>query len=327
MQGFLFFGNGRRVVEFVRAWLDGAHDNAHYAILDLAHATGADASAVDALLEAARLVQATHRREAPALYVCGAHEDVRRALRRRQASGGAAVKQSLDVDSALGDCEARLLRDLREGNSQTPLRRLGGDGPAVVSFERALVTAVRRSALSGFAADAEIDALLAGPGLSECAEARRLKSGEALLPHGAAGEPTGHDDALYIVASGRMNVRRDPNQSTGAILRKARRHATSISVLQYFSGKYGSLEVNHAGHFASLSSEQGVSLGRTSSCGGRGASASSWPRSRACCTSCPSPRSTRSPGATRPRTARSGGSSRGTSAARPSGRSGGSEAW
>ena len=77
VQGFLFFGNGRRVVEFGGAWLDGAHDNAHYAILDLAHATGADASAVDALLEAARLVQATHRREVPALYVCGAHEDVR----------------------------------------------------------------------------------------------------------------------------------------------------------------------------------------------------------------------------------------------------------
>ena len=47
------------------------HDSAHYAIFDLAHATGADASAVDALLEAARLVQATHRREVPALYACG----------------------------------------------------------------------------------------------------------------------------------------------------------------------------------------------------------------------------------------------------------------
>ncbi len=233
VQGFLFFGNGRRVVEFVRAWLDGAQDNPHYAILDLAHATGADASAVDALLEAARLVQATHRREVPALYVCGAHEDVRRALRRRQASGGAAVKQSLDVDSALGDCEARLLRDLREGNSQTPLRRLG---TTVVSFDKALIGAVRRSALSAFAADAEIDQLLSGPGLSECAEARRLKSGEALLPHGAAGEPTGHDDALYIVASGRMTVRRDPNQSTGAILRKARRHATSFRLAELGPG-------------------------------------------------------------------------------------------
>ena len=185
------------------------------------------------MLEAARLVQATHRREVPALYVCGAHEDVRRALRRRQASGGAAVKQSLDVDSALGDCEARLLRDLREGNTQTPLRRLG---TTVVSFDKALIGAVRRSALSGFAADAEIDALLAGPGLSECAEARRLKSGEALLPHGAAGEPTGHDDALYIVASGRMTVRRDPNQSTGAILRKARRHATSFRLAELGPG-------------------------------------------------------------------------------------------
>ena len=49
----------------------------------------------------------------------------------------------------------------------------------------------RHDHLSGFAADAEIDALLAEPGLSECAEARRLKSGEALLPHGAADEPTG----------------------------------------------------------------------------------------------------------------------------------------
>ena len=166
------FCSCRRVVEFVRAWLDGAHDNAHYAILDLAHATGADASAVDALLEAARLVQATHRREVPALYVCGAHEDVRRAFRRRQASGGAAVKQSLDVDSALGDCEARLLRDLREGNSQTPLRRLG---TTVVSFDKALIGAVQAKRLSGFAADAEIDQLLAGPGLSECAEARRSK--------------------------------------------------------------------------------------------------------------------------------------------------------
>ena len=86
------------------------------------------------------------------------------------------MKQSLDVDSALGDCEARLLRDLREGNSQTPLRRLG---TTVVSFDKALIGAVRRSALSGFAADAEIDQLLSGPGLSECAEARRLKSGEA----------------------------------------------------------------------------------------------------------------------------------------------------
>jgi len=32
VQGFLFFGNGRRVVEFVRAWLDGANDNAHYVL-------------------------------------------------------------------------------------------------------------------------------------------------------------------------------------------------------------------------------------------------------------------------------------------------------
>ena len=60
VQGFLFFGNGRRVVDFVRAWLS-AGDGTHYCVLDLAHATGADASAIDALLEAARLVKATHR--------------------------------------------------------------------------------------------------------------------------------------------------------------------------------------------------------------------------------------------------------------------------
>ena len=232
VQGFLFFGNGRRVVEFVRAWLDDSND-AHYAILDLAHATDANASAVDALLEAARLVQATHRREVPALYICGAHEDVQRALRRRQLSGGAAMKQALDVDSALGDCEARLLRDLREGNAQTPTKCVGG---AVVSFDRALTTAVRRSALSGPAADAELEALLKGPGLRECAAARRLRNSEALLPHGAAGDPTGHDDALYIVAAGRMNVRRDPNQSTGARLRKARRHAPSFRIAELGPG-------------------------------------------------------------------------------------------
>ena len=65
------------------------------------------------------------------------------------ASATAAVPPSkprlqVDVDSALGNCEARLLRDLREGNSQTPLRRLG---TTVVSFDKALIGAVRRSAV------------------------------------------------------------------------------------------------------------------------------------------------------------------------------------
>ena len=72
--------------------------------------------------------------------------------------GGAAVKQSLDVDSALGDCEARLLRDLR-GQRQTPLRRR----TTVVSFDKALIGAVRRSALSGFAAEPRSTRCWRGP--------------------------------------------------------------------------------------------------------------------------------------------------------------------
>ena len=127
VQGFLFFGNGRRVVEFVRAWLDGAHDNAHYAILDLAHATGADASAVDALLEAARLVQATHRREVPALYVCGAHEDVQAGAPAASGIG----RRGREAVAGRGLCPGRL----RGALAARPARGQLADAAAALGYD------------------------------------------------------------------------------------------------------------------------------------------------------------------------------------------------
>ena len=96
VQGFLFFGNGGASSNSLGRGSTGrmTTPTTRFSRM-LAHATGADASAVDALLKrrasCKRRIDARCRRSTCA----GRTEDVRRALRRRQASGGAAVKQSL----------------------------------------------------------------------------------------------------------------------------------------------------------------------------------------------------------------------------------------
>ena len=88
--------------------------------------------------------------------------------------------------------------------------------PSELSFGGAVRLALRRTALL----DRDRDALLGAlDGLAGVARACELPRGQELLSRSSAGDAVDpRHDALYVVARGRINVRHDPQQSTGGRL-------------------------------------------------------------------------------------------------------------
>jgi len=202
VQGFLFFGNGKRLVEFVDAILDD-HDEPQYVVLDCAHAIGADSSAIDALIEVAARVARRHaadvlRRDGPPIYVSGAQPDLVQALRRRDAQH--VVHLVVDLDRALGSCEARLI------HSKAP-RRPPWDGEAPP-----FAAGVDRTPLRNARDKAQL--LEALDQVSGKVQRVDLADGDELMSRSRTGEQVNESDALFFVAAGTVSVRHDPQQST-----------------------------------------------------------------------------------------------------------------
>lgn len=281
LQGYLFFGNGVKVLNFVAALLEQdalSSVGGMFVIVDCTLCLGADASAVDALLEASKLVAATHNqhdliREGPALYISGSPDSMREALKKRSCLPSDVVL-SRDLDRACELCEDRLLLNIRRTKSRraalfTPTKR----PPANISSRRpknddellklkerdkmhvsaGLLAGLREKELPPPAQQASttepkkgkleysndvLEAMrfsLNMTALSEASDGReiiarlevalasrakvvRLSQGRTLMSRARAGEPVDpRVDAVYVVASGRIAVRHDPQQSTGGL--------------------------------------------------------------------------------------------------------------
>lgn len=217
LQGFLFFGNGCKITAFVTALIDDDDDHAFkggvFVVLDLGLCLGADASAIDALLEAAAIVAATHRTPLaePALILAAAPQSVRAALKLRP-DADALLALAPDADRAFGSCEDRLLDSARQRKPVKPPPR------ALTGFGESLRHSLARTALLAAEDGSDVLACL-DQALAPHSTLRRLREKDTLMSRARAGEPVDpHVDALYIVAQGRIAVRHDPQQSTGGQL-------------------------------------------------------------------------------------------------------------
>ena len=278
LTGLLFFGNGIVLLAFVDALLDDDDDDdllltsaqhqqqgphhrrkkkkkPTYLVLDCGLCLGADASAVDAIIECGQKVNATHDpadllADGPALYLANTPDKLRLALRRRPRVDQT-LKFAPDADKAFGACENRLIAQQRIKKrsppeekrvvvvvkaatqktttnvagildhyepphpEQKPLATL--KKPGMSDFGEALRHSVARTALvDAFDGSEIIDRLEAA--LGPRSRVVRLGEGQTLMAHSKAGDPVDRDDSLYIVARGRIDVRHDPSQSTGGHL-------------------------------------------------------------------------------------------------------------
>lgn len=217
LQGFLFFGNGCKITAFVQALIDDDDDHdikgGVFVVLDLGLCLGADASAIDALLEAAAIVAATHHPAVaePALILAAAPQSVRAALKLRP-DADALLALAPDADRGFGACEDRLLDSVRQRKPTKPPPR------ALTSFGESLRNSLARTALLAAEDGSDVLACL-DQALAPHSTLRRLHEKDTLMSRARAGEPVDpHIDALYIVAQGRIAVRHDPQQSTGGQL-------------------------------------------------------------------------------------------------------------
>jgi len=135
LTGYLFFGNGAKLLAFVDALLDDddiedqAKNHATYFVLDLALCLGADASAVDAVLEAGRKIARSHssaevEKNGPPLYLANPPEAVRSALKKRGPTVDRIIRCVFDADRAFGTCEDRLLASIKCTIVRPPRREI-----------------------------------------------------------------------------------------------------------------------------------------------------------------------------------------------------------